>query len=38
MIGPEDSLEPLPSLEWGADADVVLECGLENPDECEACQ
>lgn len=25
-----------PSL-WFEDADEILECGIENPEECEAC-
>ena len=25
-------------VDWGDDADEVLECGLENPEICESCQ
>ena len=25
-------------IDWETDEDEVLACGLENPEECEACQ
>jgi len=31
--------DPEDSVDWfDGDGDVVLSCGLETPDECEACQ